>query len=422
MAPAPAARARLPRSRRLAGLLVLASALVLVPAAPTAPGAPAATATLQLIVTGDDGKVIVPGAADCDITQTRDQGESCLYTLQQGQEITLQPSSAGHFVGWSLFECPGTGACTVRMDSDRTVVATFTPTSLTIALTGGLQDENGNAIDGTVTSSDGTIDCRASDQSGCAGEFDAFAEVTLTAAPASAFERWSGSACAAAGESPTCTLALSGDDVVGAKFKDTTDIPQIVPPRQPEELEVVVAPPGGGTVVSTPSSRFGEAISCSPTCKARFEQGEWPSLTASPATRFVRWQNASGYCTTSPTCKFPAFAATSIEAVFSPPPPPPPPPPPAFKAVLTKVSILTSGRSRTLALQVLVNSPAKATLRVLQKGKGLAVHSYPLRTGRTTLRFLLPQKLKAGWYLATIRFASQSGQALVRSRAFHLKQ
>jgi len=416
------ARACLTRGRRLAAFVALASVLVLVPAspAPTAPAvrpaAGAATVTLQLIVTGKDGRVFVSGRADCDITQTRDNGQSCLYPVAQGQQITLEASDAADFVGWSLFECPGTGPCTVKMTSDRTVVATFTPTSLTIALEGGFEDANGDAIDGSVTSLDGTIDCRASGGT-CGGEFAAFAEVTLTASPESAFETWSG-ACQEAGPSPSCTLLLSGDDVVGAKFKDADADPQIIPPRQTAELEVVVQPVGAGRVSSS-RSRGGESIECNPTCKAEFEQGEKPTLTAEPASRFVEWREARPYCKTKPTCTFPAFRSTSIQAVFTPPPPASSP---VFKASVVTVTIVKSGSLRTLALQVLVDRPAKATVRLLQKKTGLASRSYTLRKGRTSLRFALPQKLKPGWYSVAIKFTSLSGQVVARSRPLHLTQ
>jgi hypothetical protein len=408
----------LPRRGRIAALLALASVLVLVPAAP-APSARtigavarADTVTLQLIVTGKDGRVFVSGRADCDITQTRDNGESCLYQVEQGEQLTLEATSAADFVGWSLFECPGKDPCTVQMNSDRTVVATFTPTSLTIAMGGGFQDANGGPIDGSITSSDGTIDCRASGGT-CGGDFDAFADVTLTATPESAFETWSG-ACQEAGTSPTCKLLLSGDDVVGAKFKDADADPEISPPRQTAQLEVVVSPAGTGTVTST-RSRVDEAIDCSPTCKAKFEQGENPTLTAEPASRFVGWKGGKPYCNTSATCSYPAFGVTSIEAVFAPPPPP------VFKAAIATVSVATSGKSRTLAVAVVVDRPSKATLRLLRKTTGLASRSYTLRKGKTLLRLVVPPTVKPGWYAVTIKFVSLSGQVLVRSRPLHLK-
>lgn len=287
------------------------------PAAATAPqgrhGAPAAraqTATLQVIVTGDDGNVAVTGGPNCGVTQTRDNGQSCFYPVAQGQDVRLRPVDPTGFVGWSVFECPGTGACTIKMDSDRTIVATFRPTSLTAVV------EGSDSAD-TVTSSDGKISCSGSNT--CSNStFEAFAEVKLTASPAAGFDKWSG-ACQEARASPTCTLLLSGDDVVGAKFKDDPNDPPIIPPRQDAQLRVLVEPAGAGKVTSS-RSRLSEAINCTPTCKAKFEQGERPTLTAETVrgsgSTFVEWRGGAPYCTSDPTCSYPAFRITSIVAVF----------------------------------------------------------------------------------------------------------
>src|SRR5439155_23287711 len=131
---------------------------------------------------------------------------------------------------------------------------------------GGVQNDDGDDIDGKVTSRDGKIDCHAGDNDGCVGDFSAFAEVTLTADPEGEFDRWSG-ACQEAGESPTCTLLLSGDDVVGAKFDDADNGPNIIPPRQKATLIVSIEPAGAGRVTSS-RSRFSEAIDCTTTCHA----------------------------------------------------------------------------------------------------------------------------------------------------------
>ena len=233
----------------------------------------------------------------CDVNWTRDNGKSCIYSVPEGTDVTLQRLGSGNLVRWSVYECAGTGPCTVKMDASRTVVATFTPTRLALVV------EGGNS--GTVRSPEANLSC--SGNGNCATSVPAFAEVTFNATPVAEFEKWSG-ACQEAGTAPTCTLVLSGDDVVGAKFKDDPDEPDIIPPRQQAELRVVVE--GGGKVVSS-RSRLSEAIDCSPNCKARFEQGERPTLTAQ-GERFLEWRGGAPYCTTNPTCRYPAFGITSI--------------------------------------------------------------------------------------------------------------
>ena len=271
-----------------------------------------ATATLELILTGNEGAVAVSGRGTCTIEDTRNNGRPCSYAVNEGDDLTLTPQGTG-FVGWSVFECPGTGTCTIDVDSDRTVVATYTPTSLSVSVEGSdlldasgkpLVDAQGNPIRGRVRSADGLIDCSGSND--CRSlRYAAFAEVVLTASPASEFERWSG-ACQEAGTTPTCTVLLSGNDVVGAKFRDDPDNPELIPPRMRSQLRVAVEPAGSGTVNSS-RSRLSEAIACNPTCKARFQQGEKVTLeavaNAALGARFVQWQGGAPYCAAGATCR-----------------------------------------------------------------------------------------------------------------------
>jgi PASTA domain-containing protein/List-Bact-rpt repeat protein len=311
--------------RALARSFALAVLLVFVPAstAPAAQDVRSATTTLQLTGTGvgnalavdvSPNAVPLPGTSDpCDVSNTIDQGASCRYTVTQGENVTLTPSPATGFVGWSVFECEGTGQCVVNMDSDRSVVATWTPTTFGIAPAFGPSP----AQEEKVTSSDGKISCSSTGVGDCGTEYAAFAPVTLTASPASAFDKWSG-ACSEAGTSPTCMVILSGNDVAGAKFKDATEDPLVIPPRQNIRLSVVVDAKTGGTVTSS-RSRLSERITCGSVCSARFEQGETPALTAEHAagTRFLGWRGGGPYCTTNPICRYPAFRLTSIKALFT---------------------------------------------------------------------------------------------------------
>jgi hypothetical protein len=340
--------------------------LVLGANAATAPasGRPSAqtTTTLEVIVTGvgDDPNdptipavncsfgaaktpcepVNVPAGDPCRVTQVRGDAHGCQYTVEQGQTVTLEPvSTAPGFVNWSVFECEKTGACTITMDSDRMVVATWTPTTLDVAAAFGSSDEKV-----TVENSKREVVfvCSASDGGAtCSGQLDAFEDVTLSAEPAAKFEGWKGfngdppetpnSTLAACADvvGPSCTYTLSGNDVIAAKFEDAPDPINVVPPRKLIPLRVVVEPKGVGRVTSS-RSRVSEAIECGSTCRAKFEQDEKPRLTAEPLGRakFVGWRGGAPYCTSNQTCRYPAYRMTSVKAVFSPAPPPPPPPPP----------------------------------------------------------------------------------------------
>jgi hypothetical protein len=361
------------RRRRLVVLLALGALLVLVPATSTVLEARAsvtsaqADVTLEVIVTGvgddpDDPAipavtcVVVGGGACASTTGVPAPGEpckrthmgdahGCQYTVGVGQRVTLAPvdTAVAGFVGWSEFDCEGSNVCSVTMDADRTVVATWTPTSLEIAAAFGLPPNDDESI--TATSSDGKtkIVCAPSDPSQCSSnDFTAFDEVTLEAKPAEAFEGWLAinadaapgapnyylAACHEDGDSPKCTLRLTGNDVVGAKFTDGVLEP-VIPPRKNVTLRVVVEPKAAGTVTSS-RSRLSDAISCGSFCSARFQQDEHPRLTADAAagSRFVRWQGGGPFCVSDTTCRYPALRSTSIKAVFGPAPQPQPPPPP----------------------------------------------------------------------------------------------
>src|SRR5438445_7362655 len=83
------------------------------------------TNTLTVAVEGNgSGKVTSnPSGIDCGIA-----GSQCTLTNDQGQTVNLtQTSTTGSvFSGWSG-DCSGTGACTVTLDSNRTVFAHFSP-------------------------------------------------------------------------------------------------------------------------------------------------------------------------------------------------------------------------------------------------------------------------------------------------------
>ncbi len=71
--------------------------------------------TLTVTKTGTGG-----GAVVCD-------GEACAASYPQGTVLTLaaSPSPGSTFAGWSGAGCAGTASCTITLDADTSVVATF---------------------------------------------------------------------------------------------------------------------------------------------------------------------------------------------------------------------------------------------------------------------------------------------------------
>ena len=122
---------------------------------------------------------------------------------------TEDPGSST-FEGWSGGGCSGTNPCTVTLNTDTIVTATFSLISIPVSTLTVTKSGSG---DGTVTSSPGGIDCGPD----CSEPYDSGTPVTLTASPAPEcyFEGWSGGGCS--GTNP-CTVTLNTNTTVTATF------------------------------------------------------------------------------------------------------------------------------------------------------------------------------------------------------------
>jgi hypothetical protein len=166
----------------------------------SAPVTPPATKTLAIGMGGAGaGTVTGPAGINC--------GTPCSSTLQQGTSLSLSanPQAGSTFVSWGG-DCSGTTTtCTLTMDTDHNVTATFgrSPKTLTVVTGSG----------GTVTSNPTGINCGSS----CSQQFAYGTVVTLTAsAPAGwSFAGWSGD-CSGTGP---CTTTMDTDHTVVAHFQ-----------------------------------------------------------------------------------------------------------------------------------------------------------------------------------------------------------
>ena len=241
------------------------------------------------------------GTVDADhgaIADCSKSGGTCSDAYVVGDEVTLHATKGAlsDFSGWSVegepSACPGTGDCTVTMDADTTVHATFTQTEENLSV---LKEGAGT---GTVTSNPAGIDCGST----CGPvAFSLGGNVELSAAedPGSVFTGWSGGGCSGTG---TCTVALNAPTTVHATFSHAQD------------LTVVKEGTGTGTVTSTPAG-----IDCGSTCgPVPFPEGENVELTASTVTAdhstFAGW--SGGGCSGTGTCTVTMNAATTVHAKF----------------------------------------------------------------------------------------------------------
>jgi VWFA-related protein len=213
-------------------------------------GSPPTQHTLTVDKLGTGGGTVTsnPAGIDC--------GTTCSATFGAGDtvKLTAAPDPSSTFAGWSG-ACSGTGDCTVTMNRDLTVTATFDLPTQTHTLT---INKDGTG-DGIVTSDPQGIDCDPD----CSEAFGAGDTVKLTAAPdpSSTFVGWSG-ACSGTGD---CPVTMNSDLTVTATFD-----------RIRHTLTVEKKGSGSGTVVSS-----GGVIDCGSTCSATFDHGQSVDLTAS---------------------------------------------------------------------------------------------------------------------------------------------
>jgi hypothetical protein len=119
--------------------------------------------------------------------------------------LTAVAAAGSAFVGWTGGGCAGAGACTVTLNADTSVIATFVPRfTLTVAVQGS----------GAVTSAPAGIDC----PDDCAEVYNQGTTITLTASPGIlyAFAGWSGGGCAGTGP---CRVTLNANTTVRATFR-----------------------------------------------------------------------------------------------------------------------------------------------------------------------------------------------------------
>ncbi len=214
---------------------------VMVPSFLTVSADPPRTLT---VVTDGTGTVTATG-----ISCPGDCGEEYVHGVMVNLTATADPGSS--FTGWGG-NCSGTSStCSLTMDSDKSVTATF---QLLPILTVS-KDGNGG---GTVTSTPPGISCGVD----CEQYYENATSVTLTAAPDmnSRFGAWTGCDSTSGNQ---CTVAVSSNRLVTATLVGT------------RALTLTRAGTGSGLVTSAPGG-----IACGSACTASFDVGTAVTLTA----------------------------------------------------------------------------------------------------------------------------------------------
>jgi hypothetical protein len=237
--------------------------------------------TLSVARSGNGAGTVSGGGIDC--------GSTCQNSYTPGTSVTLTATAAAGsvFTGWSGACGGGAPTCTLTMDVDKGVTATFElPKNAPLTVTKG-----GNGS-GTVVG--GGIDCGAT----CSRTYDLGTPVSLvaTAAPDSTFSGWSG-ACSGTGP---CALTLQGPATVTATFT-----------LKPKHTVTVTKEGSGSGYIGG-----NVAIDCGPTCSAEVVEGTKVTLIASPdlGSRFAGW---AGACSGSVPCTLTVDSAKRIVATFA---------------------------------------------------------------------------------------------------------
>ena len=160
--------------------------------------------SLTVTKTGSGAVTSNPAGISC--------GSDCSNDYQKDSVITLSAAPEANFTfqGWGG-ACSGTANCTVTMDDNKTVTATFVSTNVRLTLT-----KTGNGS-GTVSSNPAGISCGTT----CMADFPRGSTVSLSAVAGSAdtFQGWNGGGCSGI---EGCTVTLSDNTTVMASFTTTT--------------------------------------------------------------------------------------------------------------------------------------------------------------------------------------------------------
>jgi hypothetical protein len=160
--------------------------------------------------------VSVAGSGTGKVTSTI-AGISCpgdcseTYPPGTSVELTATQDPGSVFAGWTGGGCGASATCTVTMDANTGVIATFNPLPYKLTVT--------TSGTGSVVSDPDGINCGAT----CAYDFNPGTNVRLTASGSSTsvFTGWSGDC---SGTADTCTVTMSAAHAVTASFRTVTPL------------------------------------------------------------------------------------------------------------------------------------------------------------------------------------------------------
>jgi len=169
---------------------------------------PSVTLTVTEDGTGTGRVDSNPGGISCPATC------SASFAMGTTVALTAAPDIGSTFAGWSG-DCSGTGSCSVVMDTNRSVTATFNPAAPDLVT---LTVQKRGSGDGTVTSDPAGISCGDT----CQASYPQGTVVTLTATPneGSSFTGWQRGGGSCENDSGPCVLPMDVNRDANARFVD----------------------------------------------------------------------------------------------------------------------------------------------------------------------------------------------------------
>ncbi|MEM2696323.1 MAG: choice-of-anchor Q domain-containing protein [Thermoproteota archaeon] len=228
-------------------------------------------------------------AKGCTLSCT---GNTCTCTANVGTQITLSASAnqSSVFAGWSngtgSASCTGTGQCTITLNQDSSITATFNLKQYTITA-------SANPPEG------GSITCTPNPVN-----HGQTATCTITANENYTLQNVGGTCGGTLSGNTYTTNAITSDCTVVANFS-----------LRQYTLTVNRSGTGSGTVTSNP---YG--INCGSTCSANFDANTTVTLTAtaSSGSTFAGWGGDCSSCGNNTTCQVSMTSAKTCTVTFNP--------------------------------------------------------------------------------------------------------
>jgi len=234
--------------------------------------------------TGNGTVTSSPAGIDC--------GDDCSEGYDPDTTVTLTATAGteSYFVSWDGCDSAVGNECTMTMNANKEVTATFTLNAYTLTV------EKAGTGSGSVTSSPVGIDCGLD----CSEDYEYGTTVILTPVEGleSIFTGWEG--CDSV-EGSDCTVTIAGNRTATATFTLNT-----------YTLTVEKAGSGDGTVISSPAG-----IDCQDDCSEVYGYGTTIVLTATPsaASSFDSWEGCDSV--NGNECTITVSADATVTATFS---------------------------------------------------------------------------------------------------------